>query len=82
MLSYLLLSGQTVPVLTTMNAGELYVFFRLRCCNRAQWEIRDAACAALAALRKTSPLLVQPLRPDLLRLRQMPGGKNDLRPTG
>lgn len=25
-LSYLLLSGQTVPVLTTMNAGELYVF--------------------------------------------------------
>ena len=56
-LSYLLLSGQTVPVLTTMNAGELYVFFRLRCCNRAQWEIRDAACAALAALRKTSPLL-------------------------
>ena len=26
-LSYLLLSGQTVPVLTTMNAGELYVFF-------------------------------------------------------
>ena len=56
-LSYLLLSGQTVPVLTTMNAGELSVFFRLRCCNRAQWEIRDAACAALAALRKTSPLL-------------------------
>ena len=42
-LSYLLLSGQTVPVLTTMNAGELYVFFRLRCCNRAQWEIRQLA---------------------------------------
>ena len=30
-----------------MNAGELYVFFRLRCCTRAQWEIRDAACQAL-----------------------------------
>ena len=48
-LCYLMLSGQTVPVLTTMNAGELYVFFRLRCCTRAQWEIRDHFRAALMA---------------------------------
>ena len=52
-LSYLLLSGQTVPVLTTMNAGELYVFFRLRCCNRAQWEIRGIARAMMELLNET-----------------------------
>ena len=74
-LSYLLLSGQTVPVLTTMNAGELYVFFRLRCCNRAQWEIRDAACAALAALRKTSPLLFSLYGPTCFVSGKCPEGK-------
>ena len=83
-LCYLMLSGQTVPVLTTMNAGELYVFFRLRCCSRAQWEIRDAACQALAALRAARGLagVVPPLRPDLLLHRQMPRRQNDLRPPG
>ena len=74
-LSYLLLSGQTVPVLTTMNAGELYVFFRLRCCNRAQWEIREAACAALAALRKTSPLLFSLYGPTCFVSGKCPEGK-------
>ena len=74
-LSYLLLSGQTVPVLTTMNAGELYVFFRLRCCNRAQWEIRDAACAALAALRKTSPVLFSLYGPTCFVSGKCPEGK-------
>ena len=74
-LSYLLLSGQTVPVLTTMNAGELYVFFRLRCCNRAQWEIRDAACAALAALRKTSPLLFSLYGPSCFVSGKCPEGR-------
>ena len=74
-LSYLLLSGQTVPVLTTMNAGELYVFFRLRCCNRAQWEIREAACAALMALRKTSPRLFSLYGPTCFVSGKCPEGK-------
>lgn len=74
-LAYLMLSGQTVPVLTTMNAGELYVFFRLRCCNRAQWEIREAACAALAALRKTDPLLFSLYGPTCFVSGKCPEGK-------
>ena len=53
--SYLLLSGQTLPVILTMNAGELYTFFRLRCCSRAQWEIREIATAALRVLRTAHP---------------------------
>ena len=46
-----------VPVMTTMNANELDTFFRLRCCNRAQWEIREYAMAALKELREECPVL-------------------------
>lgn len=74
-LPYLLLSGQTVPVLTTMNAGELYVFFRLRCCTRAQWEIREAACQALRALRERSPLLFSLYGPTCFAAGKCPEGK-------
>ena len=30
-------------IMMTMNARELMHFFSLRCCNRAQWEIRELA---------------------------------------
>lgn len=75
LLQYLLLSGQTVPVQTTMNAGELYVFFRLRCCNRAQWEIRAAACAALEALRTCAPVLFDLYGPTCFVSGKCPEGK-------
>ena len=74
-LCYLLLSGQTVPVLTTMNAGELYVFFRLRCCTRAQWEIREAACQALQALRERAPGLFALYGPTCYCTGKCPEGK-------
>ena len=74
-LRYLLLSGQTVPVLTTMNAGELYVFFRLRCCSRAQWEIRACADAALVALREKSPVLFSLYGPTCVAAGRCPEGK-------
>lgn len=54
---YLLLSGLTIPVMTTMNANELFTFIRLRTCNRAQWEIRDNALALLRILREKYPVL-------------------------
>ena len=54
---YLLLSGLTIPVMTTMNANELCTFIRLRTCNRAQWEIRDNALALLKLLREKHPVL-------------------------
>ena len=74
-LSYLLLSGQTVPVLTTMNAGELCTFFRLRCCTRAQWEIRACAEQALAALRKKAPVLFSLYGPSCYMLGACPEGR-------
>jgi thymidylate synthase (FAD) len=40
-----------------MNARELRHFFRLRCCNRAQWEIRGVEDAMLAICKKVVPEL-------------------------
>ena len=42
-LSYLNLSGKTIDIMTTMNARELLWYFKLRTCDRAQWEIRELA---------------------------------------
>ncbi len=44
-------------IIMTMNVRSLYNFFRLRCCNRAQWEIRELAIAMLKEVREVCPLL-------------------------
>ncbi len=44
-------------IVVTMNARELRHFFRLRCCNRAQWEIRSVAEKMLELARNEAPLL-------------------------
>ena len=44
-------------LIVSMNARELRQFFRLRCCNRAQWEIRGVADAMLAICKKVVPEL-------------------------
>lgn len=49
-------SLQTKLVLT-MNARALWHFFELRCCNRAQWEIRALASEMLKLVKKKAPLL-------------------------
>ena len=41
----------------TMNARELMHFFSLRCCNRAQWEIRALAWAMLGMCLREAPAL-------------------------
>jgi thymidylate synthase (FAD) len=41
----------------TMNARELMHFFSLRCCNRAQWEIRALAWEMLRLCEKEAPAL-------------------------
>lgn len=45
--------------LVTMNVRELRHFFRLRTCNRAQWEIRDLADEMLRICKETAPLLFE-----------------------
>jgi thymidylate synthase (FAD) len=44
-------------MMLTMNARELLHFFSLRCCNRAQWEIRALAWEMLALAREAAPAL-------------------------
>ena len=42
-------------MIVTMNARSLHNFFRLRCCGRAQWEIRDLANCMLELVRGVAP---------------------------
>ena len=51
------ITQQAVPttLIVTMNARELRHFFSLRCCNRAQWEIRQMADTMLKLCRKAAP---------------------------
>ncbi len=52
LLAYVLLSGNTLDIVTTINGRELLLFMKLRSCTRAQWEIRDFAIEMLKKLRK------------------------------
>lgn len=44
-------------MIVTMNARSLKNFFALRCCNRAQWEIRDVAVQMLRLVKEAAPNL-------------------------
>ena len=51
-------------IIFTMNARSLHNFFRLRCCNRAQWEIRAMADEMLKLCREVSPALFRHAGPS------------------
>ena len=74
-LIYCVLSGNTVDIVTTMNARELMLFFRLRSCTRAQWEIQIYANDLLKKLRKISPDLFSLYGPSCYVLGYCPEGK-------
>ena len=54
---YVLANATETKVVITMNARTLLHFFSLRCCMRAQWEIRAMAEAMLQEARQAAPLL-------------------------
>lgn len=54
---YLLPNAVETKIVVTMNARELRHFFNVRCCHRAQWEIRELAGAMLAEAKRVAPLL-------------------------
>ena len=51
----------------TMNIRELRHFLELRCCNRAQWEIRALADAILKLCREEAPDLFRDAGPGCVR---------------
>ncbi|AMK14439.1 flavin-dependent thymidylate synthase ThyX [methanogenic archaeon mixed culture ISO4-G1] len=64
---YLLPNGCTTNITVTMNARELLHFFSLRCCNRAQWEIREMADQMLAICKEVSPVIFKNAGPPCVR---------------
>jgi len=54
---YVLPEGTATSLILTMNARELRHFFSLRCCNRAQWEIRELANRMRLLCKSAAPML-------------------------
>ncbi|HAW50447.1 TPA: FAD-dependent thymidylate synthase [bacterium] len=52
---YILPQAFATKFIMTMNARELLHFFRLRCCNRAQWEIGQLAENMLSLVKDVAP---------------------------
>ncbi len=50
-------NAAATSMVLTMNARELLHFFSLRCCTRAQWEIRDLANEMATIVKKIAPNL-------------------------
>ena len=63
---YLLPNACLTNIVVTMNARELRHFFSLRCCSRAQWEIRRMAKAMLKEAREVAPLLFEGAGPSCI----------------
>ncbi len=54
---YVLPNAVETKIVVTMNARELLHFFELRCCRRAQWEIRAVALRMLELAEPTAPFV-------------------------
>lgn len=54
---YLLPNAMETKIVVTMNIRELLHFFELRCCKRAQWEIRELALAMLELAEPVAPYI-------------------------
>ncbi len=52
---YLLPNAMETKIVVTMNVRELLHFFGVRCCKRAQWEIRGLALRMLSLVEPTAP---------------------------
>jgi len=63
---YVLPNAAETKILVTMNARELFHFFRLRCCERAQWEIRAMAVEMLKLVKDVAPVIFEKAGPSCL----------------
>ena len=63
---FVLPNAAATKLVMTMNARELLHFFNLRCCRRAQWEIRAMAIEMLRLVRQVSPVVFATAGPGCL----------------
>lgn len=75
-LVYFLLSGNACNITTTMNARTLEWISRMRCCKKAQWEIRDFVNEMVALASSVAPLIGEGLGPSCEILGICPEGKD------
>jgi len=54
---YVLPNACETKLVATFNCRSLYNFFQHRCCQRAQWEIRELAHKMLSEVKKVAPRL-------------------------
>jgi len=63
---FVLPNAAETKLVMTMNARELHHFFQLRCCRRAQWEIRAMAKEMLRLARRAAPVIFATSGPGCL----------------
>ena len=64
---YVLPNSCATTLMMTFNARSLYNFFALRCCNRAQWEIKAVADEMLRLCSQVAPTLFKNAGPSCVR---------------
>jgi len=64
---YILPNASETKIIVTMDGRELLHFFTVRCCNRAQWEIRELATKMLKLVKRVAPLVFEKAGPNCLR---------------
>jgi len=71
---YILPQAVTTKMIVSANARELLHIFKLRCCNRAQWEIRELAMNMLKEVKSIAPTIFENAGPPCV-LGSCPEGK-------
>lgn len=71
---FVLPNACATKMIMTMNARSLLNFFRLRCCNRAQWEIRELAEQMCQLVKQQAPTIFRFAGPPCLK-KGCPEGK-------
>lgn len=72
---FLLPNACETKIVVTMNVRSLFNFFRHRCCNRAQWEIRDVAEQMLRLCLDAAPHIFAHAGPSCVVNGVCPEGK-------
>jgi thymidylate synthase (FAD) len=72
---FLLPNACETKIVVTMNVRSLFNFFRHRCCNRAQWEIRAVANEMLRQCMEVAPHIFSHAGPSCVAEGKCPEGK-------
>jgi len=74
---YVLPNATCTNIIVTMNARSLLNFFELRCCQHAQWEIRELANKMLKEVKKVAPTIFKNAGPVCKSKNICPENKKD-----